>query len=104
MAKKVARKTPSVIPVKVPRFKSESEEADWWYANRGFVEDLLEKHGRRVGNGIELEVELKPTTKLISIRLPEVDIERAKKVAARKGIGYQTYLRSVVHEALEGAS
>ena len=101
MATKTVKKAARAIPVKAPRFKSESEEADWWYDNRGFVEDLLEKHGRRVGNGFEVEVELKPTTKLISIRLPEPDIERAKKLAARKGIGYQTYIRSVLHEALQ---
>jgi predicted DNA binding CopG/RHH family protein len=101
VATKTVKKAARAIPVKVPKFKSESEEADWWYDNRGFVEDLLEKYGRRVGNGFEVEVELKPTTKLISIRLPEPDIERAKKLAARKGIGYQTYIRSVLHEALQ---
>src|SRR5258705_12490814 len=101
--KKPARANPAkVVALKVPDFRSESEEADWWYANRELVEDLLDKHGRRVGNGIDLEVELvKPTTKAISIRLAEPDIKRAKALAARKGVGYQTYIRSVLHEALQ---
>jgi predicted DNA binding CopG/RHH family protein len=65
-------------------------------------EDLLDKHGRRVGGGIDLEVELvKPATKAISIRLAEPDIKRARVLAARKGVGYQTYIRSVLHEALQ---
>jgi predicted DNA binding CopG/RHH family protein len=100
--KKAARaKSAKVVALKVPDFRSESEEADWWYANRDLVEDLLDKHGRRVGNGIDLEVELvKPPTKAISIRLAEPDIKRAKALAARKGVGYQTYIRSVLHEAL----
>ena len=103
MATKVSKKRPSAIAVTVPRFKSEAAEADWWYENRALVEDLLAKHGRRVGNNLEVEVELKSATRLVSIRLPERDIERAKKLAARKGVGYQTYLRSVVHEVLEGS-
>jgi predicted DNA binding CopG/RHH family protein len=101
--KKAARAKPAkVVALKVPDFRSESEEADWWYANRDLVEDLLDRHGRRVGNGIDLEVELvKPTTKAISIRLAEPDIKLAKALAARKGVGYQTYIRSVLHEALQ---
>ena len=97
LKKKAARAKPAKA-VKVP----ESEEADWWYAKRDLVEDLLDKYGRRVGNGIDLEVELvKPTTKAISIRLAEPDIKRAKALAASKGVGYQTYIRSVLHEALQ---
>jgi predicted DNA binding CopG/RHH family protein len=29
------------------------------------------------------------------------DLKRAKALAARKGVGYQTYIRSVLHEALQ---
>ena len=88
--------------VKVPDCRSESEEADWWYANRDLVEDLLDKHGRRVGHGIDLDVDLvKPTTKAISIRFAEPDIKQAKALAASKGVGYQTYIRSVLHEVLQ---
>jgi len=100
---KVARRKPAnVVALKVPDFRSESEEADWWYAKRDLVEDLLVKHGRRVGDSIDLEVELvKPATKAISIRLAEPDLKRAKALAAQKGVGYQTYIRSVLHEALQ---
>lgn len=70
MATKIVKKAKRAraVPVKVPKFKSESEEADWWYENRDLVGDFLAKHGRRVGNNIEIEVELKPPTKMISIR------------------------------------
>jgi hypothetical protein len=99
-------KAARAIPVKVPDFRSESEEADWWYANRELVGALLEKHGRNVGKPgktfIEVDVELiKPVTKAISIRMAEPDLKRAKELAARKGIGYQTYIRSILHEALQ---
>jgi predicted DNA binding CopG/RHH family protein len=100
MAKKsIGKRQQQAISLMVPKFKSEAEEADWWYRNRNVVEELIEKHGRRVGRNLEVEIALKPA-KLISIRLPEADIERTKKLAARKGIRYQTYLRSLLHESL----
>jgi predicted DNA binding CopG/RHH family protein len=36
----------------------------------------------------------------ISLRLPERDLERARKLAEQKGIGYQTYMKMLLHEAL----
>ena len=36
----------------------------------------------------------------IAIRLPEQDLEQAREIAERKGIGYQTLLRMLVHEGL----
>jgi predicted DNA binding CopG/RHH family protein len=99
--KPISKRQPQqrVNPLTVPKFKSEAEEADWWYRNRNIVEDLIAKHGRRVGRNLEVEIALKPA-KLISIRLPEADIQRTKRLAARKAMPYQTYLRSLLHESL----
>jgi predicted DNA binding CopG/RHH family protein len=36
----------------------------------------------------------------IAIRLPEADLAQARKIAGRKGIGYQTLLKMLVHEDL----
>jgi predicted DNA binding CopG/RHH family protein len=36
----------------------------------------------------------------IAIRLPEADLAQARKIAGRKGIGYQTLLKMFVHEGL----
>lgn len=36
----------------------------------------------------------------IAIRLPEADIVQARKLAERKGLGYQTLLKMLVHEGL----
>jgi predicted DNA binding CopG/RHH family protein len=36
----------------------------------------------------------------IAIRLPETDFAQARKVAERKGIGYQTLLKMFVREGL----
>jgi uncharacterized protein (DUF4415 family) len=40
-------------------------------------------------------------SRLVSIRLPEPDLALAQKLAAAKGLPYQTYIKSLLHEALE---
>jgi hypothetical protein len=40
-------------------------------------------------------------SRLLSIRLPEPDIALAQRLAESKGLPYQTYIKSVLHEALE---
>jgi predicted DNA binding CopG/RHH family protein len=37
----------------------------------------------------------------IALRLPEGDLAEARKIAARKGIGYQTLLKMLVREGLQ---
>jgi predicted DNA binding CopG/RHH family protein len=39
-------------------------------------------------------------TRPITIRLAEADIDLAHKQAERKGLPYQTYIRSLLHETL----
>ena len=36
----------------------------------------------------------------IAIRLPAADLAQARKIAERKGIGYQTLVKMLVHEGL----
>ena len=36
----------------------------------------------------------------IALRLPAADLEQARKIADRKGIGYQTLVKMLVHEGL----
>ena len=43
----------------------------------------------------------RPETRLISIRLSAADLLTANKLAAAKGLPYQTYIKSLLHEALE---
>ena len=40
-------------------------------------------------------------SRLLSIRLPEPDIALAQRLAHAKGLPYQTYIKSLLHEALE---
>ena len=40
-------------------------------------------------------------SRLLSIRLPERDIALAQRLAETKGLPYQTYIKSLLHQALE---
>ena len=40
----------------------------------------------------------------IALRLPAPDLARAREIAERKGIGYQTLLKMLVHEGLRRES
>ena len=91
----------------IPRFKSESAEADWWAspAGRAYVrsKSAEAKSQGRVMTGSRLVAALKkkkPRSVQIALRLPATDIEQARKIADRKGIGYQTLVKILVHEGL----
>ena len=38
---------------------------------------------------------------LVALRIPEADLALARKQAEQKGLPYQTYIKSLLHEALE---
>jgi hypothetical protein len=43
-------------------------------------------------------------TRPVSIRLSVADIERAKSIASKRGMGYQTVLKEAIHRGLKRAS
>ena len=43
----------------------------------------------------------RPVMKAISIRLPSPDLALARQLALRKGVPYQTYIKGLLHEALD---
>ena len=92
--------------VEIPtKFRSESEEADWWAsrAGRDYVKQRsagVRAKGIRIG-GSALVAKLNKTKSVqIAIRLPDADLAQAREIASRKGICYQTLLKMLVHEGL----
>jgi len=90
---------------RMPRFKSESEEADWWAspAGRAYVKrrsaEALASGAKAGGSGLVAKLNKKSSIQ-IALRLPEADLAQARSVAERKGMGYQTLLKMLVHEGL----
>ncbi len=85
-------------------FNSEKEEAEWWDKNSAFILEEFRRaqaegrlgHGRAMVKAIE-----KQAAKSITIRLDEGDLLLAKQQAKQKGLRYQTYLKMLLHEALQ---
>jgi predicted DNA binding CopG/RHH family protein len=92
------------IPV-IPTFKGESEEADWWAsrAGREYVKlkaaDAQTEGSKARGSSLVAKMNRKSSVQ-IAIRLPQADLAQARKLAERKGLGYQTLLKVLVHEGL----
>lgn len=85
----------------MPKFKSESEEADWWASRAGREYVKQKSAGAKSTRGSSLVEKLnKKRSVQIAIRLAATDIAQARKIAERKGIGYQTLVKMLVHEGL----
>jgi predicted DNA binding CopG/RHH family protein len=104
MKKQIVKQDKRVRPV----FATEAEEAQWWFDNRN-------RHGKQlltaVRNG-EAQVLTKERLReriaaskrkaspVVALRIPEADLALARKQAEQKGLPYQTYIKSLLHETL----
>jgi predicted DNA binding CopG/RHH family protein len=88
--------------VVIPKFSSEAKEAAWWDAHRSEIESEIRQ---RVKQKQPLTLaNLLAGAKLsqpITLRIPKEDLETARRLAAKKGLGYQTYIKMLLREALE---
>jgi predicted DNA binding CopG/RHH family protein len=89
--------------IAVPKFKTETEEAQWWYENRDMVQDALIKaidDGTiQRGTAQRLTREAR-ASRNVTLRMAQADLDLARKQAEEKGLPYQTYIKSLLHEAL----
>ncbi len=93
---------------KQPRFRTEAEEADWWAKNQVLIADRFEraKAAGKLGKGTVARLARERASQsgpspTITIRLAETDLARARTLAAQKGLRYQTYLKMLLHQALD---
>ena len=88
----------------IPRFASETQEAMWWDDHRQMIErNLLDalaegSAGRRTALRLSREAR---RAREVSVRIPGDEMERARRLAQKKGIGYLALIRTLLHEALE---
>jgi predicted DNA binding CopG/RHH family protein len=87
----------------MPRFVSEDEEAKWWAGAEGreFLKRQSAAGKSRKRKGSPLVSALSHAASVqIALRLHEADLDRLRRLAAEKGLPYQTYMKSLLHEAL----
>jgi predicted DNA binding CopG/RHH family protein len=87
-------------PQAVPQFQNDEEEAQWWDANPDIVLNAFVEAANTgtLGRGSLAKRGQTPTT---TIRLDPNDIELAKNQAEKRGLKYQTYLKMIIHQALQ---
>ncbi len=84
---------------KIPNFKNEDEERDFWATHDSTEYIDWSKAKKNV-----VFPNLKPSTRSISIRLPESLIEAIKTLANKKDIPYQSLLKVFLAERVEKES
>ena len=79
----------------IPNFASEDEERDFW-ANHDSTEFVDWSNAKRLTLS-----NLKPSTKTISIRLPESLLDELKLLANRRDVPYQSLLKVFLAERVD---
>lgn len=76
----------------IPRFKNEDEEREFW-ATHDFSDYI------HYFKPVELDLsELKPSTRTVSIRLPESLIAALKTLANKRDVPYQSLVKIILSE------
>ena len=79
---------------KIPKFKTEAEERDFW-ANADSSSYVDWSKAQRV-----LLPNIKPSLKTISLRLPELMIDELKLIANKRDVPYQSLIKIFLSERL----
>lgn len=79
---------------RIPKFANEDEEREFWATHDAtdYFDETDEITEPLVGPRRK---------KLINFRIEDDAIERLKKLADRKGMGWQTLMRALIYEGLE---
>lgn len=80
---------------KMPHFKSESEEREFW-ATADSIRYIDWRRARR-----RVFPNLHPSLKTISLRLPELMLEELKLLANKRDVPYQSLLKLFLAERIE---
>ncbi len=85
----------------IPRFTSEAEEAAWWDAHRSEIEsEIRQRMKQKRPLTLHSLLQGAKSSQPITLRIAKEDLVNARLQAARKGLGYQTYIKMLLREAL----
>jgi len=80
---------------KIPKFKNEEEERDFWQTHDSTEYVDWKKAGRLT------LANLKPSVKTISLRLPESMLEELKLLANKRDVPYQSLVKVFLSDRIE---
>jgi predicted DNA binding CopG/RHH family protein len=80
---------------KIPEFKNEDEEREFWAKNDSSEYLDWEKSERMVFPN------LKPSSKTISLRLPEYILDEIKMLARKRDVPYQSLIKVYLKERVD---
>jgi predicted DNA binding CopG/RHH family protein len=93
--------------IEIPNFTSSGQESDWWAGKEG--RDYIHRQIQEAEKNQTLRRGTPPQalkalavakhTLSINIRIPAADLQKAHELADEKGIGYQTLIKMLLHEA-----
>jgi len=81
--------------IAIPKFRTEAEEAAWWDSHPEVATEIMK---RAIKSG---KARRAVPLKTVTMRLPVPDLKAAQDLAQHKGLPYQTYIKMLLHEALE---
>jgi len=85
----------------IPKFSSESEEAAWWDAHRSEIEaEIRQRMKQKRPLTLDSLLQGEKASQPVTLRIATKDLETARRLAAQKGVGYQTYIKMLLREAL----
>jgi predicted DNA binding CopG/RHH family protein len=91
----------STKTVVVPKFSSEVEEAAWWDAHRSQVEtEIRQRMRQKRPLTLGSLLQGKKPTQPVTLRIAREDLETARRLAAQRGLRYQTYIKMLLRGAL----
>jgi len=84
----------------IPKFELEGEEAAWWDAHpEALTERLCAAQKQGLLSRLS-ETSVPGASDTVTIGIPRAELARARSLAAKRGLRYQTYLKMLLHEAL----
>jgi predicted DNA binding CopG/RHH family protein len=91
--------------VAIPKFSSEAQEAAWWDNHRAEVEaDIRQRMKDKPRLTLDSLMRGEKASKPVTLRIAKEDLAAARRLAAKKGLGYQTYIKMLLKEALSEQS
>jgi predicted DNA binding CopG/RHH family protein len=81
---------------KIPKFKNEDEERDFWAKNDSSAYMDWSKAQKN-----PVFPNLKPSTRTISLRLPLTMLDQLKSLSNKKDVPYQSYIKVILDEKIK---